>query len=46
MLTQAQSEKFADFIIAQEMKMIAARYPITPEIAAMTDDQLLAELGV
>lgn len=44
MFTQEQAEKFADWIIAQENKMLAARYPITPEIAAMTDDELLAEL--
>lgn len=44
MLTQEQAEKFADWIIAQENKMIAARYPITPEIAAMTDDEILKEL--
>lgn len=44
MFTQEQAEKFADWIIAQENKMIAARYPITLEIAAMSDDELLEEL--
>ena len=45
MFTQEQAEKFADWIIAQEKKMLDARYPISPEIAAMSDDELLAELG-
>ena len=44
MFTQEQAEKFADWIIAQEKKMLDARYPISPEIAAMSDDELLAEL--
>lgn len=44
MLTQDEINKFADWIIAQENKMLAARYPITPEIARMTDDEILAEL--
>jgi hypothetical protein len=44
MFTQEQAEKLADWIIAQEMKMIAARFPITPEIAAMSDDDIYAEL--
>lgn len=44
MLTQDQANKFADWIIAQENKMIAARYPISPEVAVMTDEQLLQEL--
>lgn len=44
MLTQKDAEKFADWIIAEENKMLAARYPISPETAAMTDDELLAEL--
>ena len=46
MLSQQDAEKFADFIIKKEMEMLAARYPISPEVAAMTDDELLAELGV
>lgn len=46
MFTQEQAEKFADWIIAQENKMLAARYPISPEIEAMTDDELLEALGV
>lgn len=45
MFTQEEAEKFADWIIAQENKMIAARYPIDAEIAKMTDDELLAALG-
>ena len=44
MLTQEEVERFADWIIAQENKMLAARYPITPEMEAMTDDEILAEL--
>jgi hypothetical protein len=45
MFTEQEAEKFADWIIAQEKKMLDARYPISPEIAAMSDDELLAELG-
>lgn len=46
MFTQQEAEKFADWIIAQENKMLAARYPISPEVDAMSDDELLAALGV
>ena len=46
MFTQEQAEKFANWIIAQENKMLAARYPISKEAEAMSDDELLAALGV
>ncbi len=46
MFTQEEAERFADWIIAKENEMLAARYPISPETAALTDDELLAELGV
>ncbi len=50
MFTQEQAEKFADWIIKQENKMIAARYPISEEekkeLDALSDEELLEKLGV
>ncbi len=47
MLTQEQADKFADWAIAQENRYFAQmkkRYPIDPETAQMSDDELLKEL--
>lgn len=45
MFTEQEIEKLANWVIAQENKYLAKMYPISPETAAMSDDELLAELG-
>lgn len=43
--TAEEIEKFADFIIKQFDREMERRFPISPDIAAMTDDELLIELN-
>lgn len=46
MFTQKEIEAFADWIIAQENKMMVLRYPKPKECKDMTDRELLETLGV
>ena len=46
MFTKEETERFADWIIKKENEMLAARYPIDPEVAKITDEELLEALGV
>ncbi len=43
-MTPAQIEKLAQWVIDQENKILAEMYPICPEIAAMSDDELYRAL--
>jgi hypothetical protein len=46
MLTKEDAEKFADWIIGQEKKMMDVKHPKAEDCDKLTDKQLLEELGV